>query len=50
MRRDTAPRVPELVTLGKPDTSALDAARAIVSYARARIAPQSIAPNRPFGA
>ena len=33
--RDTAPRPPELVTLGKPDLAPLEAARAIVDYARA---------------
>ena len=31
--RDTPPRRPELVTIGKPDMSPLDAARAIVDYA-----------------
>ena len=35
--RDTPPAPPELVKLGKPDTSALDAARTILAYARARV-------------
>jgi HEPN domain-containing protein len=34
--RDTAPRPPELVTLGKTDLAPLEAARAIVDYARTR--------------
>jgi hypothetical protein len=33
---DTAPRPPELVTLGKPDLAPLEAARALVAYARTR--------------
>ena len=36
--RDTPPAPPELVTLGKPDLSALEAARAIVEWARDRVA------------
>jgi hypothetical protein len=36
--RDTAPRPPELVTIGKPDLAPLEAARAIVGYARIRSA------------
>jgi hypothetical protein len=35
--RDTPPRPPELVTIGKPDMAALDAARAIVDHARAEV-------------
>jgi hypothetical protein len=35
--RDTPPLPPALITLGKPDLRALDAARAIVSDARARV-------------
>ena len=33
--RDTPPRPPELVTIGKPDMSPLQAANVIVAYARA---------------
>lgn len=36
--RDTPPAPPALVTLGKPDVRALDAARAIVEHVRARLA------------
>jgi hypothetical protein len=36
--RDTPPAPPELVTLGKPDVRALEAARAIVAHARVRSA------------
>jgi hypothetical protein len=36
--RDTPPLAPELITLGKPDTRAADAARTIVAHARARVA------------
>jgi hypothetical protein len=36
--RDTAPRPPELVTIGKPDLAPLEAARAIVAYAAVRSA------------
>ena len=32
--RDTPPRPPDLVTIGKPDMAPLDAARTIVDYAR----------------
>ena len=32
--RDTPPRPPDLVTIGKPDMAPLEAARAIVDYAR----------------
>ena len=32
--RDTPPRPPELVTIGKPDMAPLEAARAIADYAR----------------
>jgi HEPN domain-containing protein len=32
--RDTPPRPPELIAIGRPDLSALDAARAVVDYAR----------------
>ena len=32
--RDTPPRPPDLITIGKPDMTSLDAARAIVDYAR----------------
>ncbi|SRR6266540_2724941 len=35
--RDTPARSPELVTLGKVDPGALDAARAIVAYARLQV-------------
>ena len=35
--RDTPPRPPELVTIGKPDMSPLEAARAIVDYARSYV-------------
>ena len=35
--RDTPPAPPELVTLGKPDLRALEAARAIVAHVRATI-------------
>jgi hypothetical protein len=34
--KETPPVAPELVTLGKPDLRALEAARAIVEWARAR--------------
>ena len=34
--RDTPPAPPELITLGKPDLRALEAARTIVEYARSR--------------
>jgi hypothetical protein len=36
--RDTPPAPPELITLGKPDLRALEAARAIVEHVRATIA------------
>jgi hypothetical protein len=36
--RDTAPRPPELVTIGKPDLAPLEAARTIVAYATVRSA------------
>jgi hypothetical protein len=36
--RDTPPAPPELVPLGKPDLRALEAARAIVGWARERVA------------
>jgi hypothetical protein len=35
--RDTPPAPPELITLGKPDLRALDAARAIVAHVRATL-------------
>jgi HEPN domain-containing protein len=35
--RDSPARPPELIAIGKPDLSALDAARAIVAYARGLI-------------
>jgi hypothetical protein len=35
--RDTPPTAPQLITIGKPDLSALDAARAIVDFARSLI-------------
>ena len=35
--RDTPPAPPDLITLGKPDLRALEAARAIVEFARARV-------------
>lgn len=35
--RDTPPAAPELVKLGKPELGALEAARALVTYARARV-------------
>jgi len=34
--RDTPPAPPELITLGKPDLRALEAARTLVDYARVR--------------
>lgn len=37
--RDTPPTPPELVRLGKPDLSVLEAARALVAYARTRALP-----------
>jgi HEPN domain-containing protein len=36
--RDTPARPPELVTLGTPDTGALDAAEIVIEWARARLA------------
>jgi len=36
--RDTPPLPPELITLGKPDLRALDAARRIIAFAAARVA------------
>jgi hypothetical protein len=36
--KDTAARAPELVTIGKPDLAALEAARTIVAHARAKAA------------
>jgi HEPN domain-containing protein len=35
--RDTPAQPPELIALGKPDMSALDAAKAIVEFARAQV-------------
>jgi hypothetical protein len=35
--REIPPAPPELITLGKPDMRALDAAEAIMAYARARV-------------
>jgi len=35
--RDTPPVPPQLITIGRPDLSALDAARTIVDFARARV-------------
>jgi HEPN domain-containing protein len=37
--RDTPPAPPALVTLGKPDLRALEAAQGIISWARQRTAP-----------
>jgi HEPN domain-containing protein len=37
--RDTPPAPPELVTLGKPDLRALEAARTITAHARTKLAP-----------
>jgi len=39
--RDTPPLPPELITLGKPDLRALEAARTIVAHARERVAALS---------
>jgi hypothetical protein len=39
--RDVPAAPPALITLGKPDMSALEAARAIVDFARARVAAVS---------
>jgi hypothetical protein len=36
--RDTAPRPPELVMIGKPDLAPVEAARTLVAYARTRSA------------
>jgi len=36
--RDTPPTPPALITIGKPDMSALEAAKTIVEFARARVA------------
>jgi len=36
--RDTPPLPPDLITLGKPDLRALEAARCIASFANARVA------------
>jgi hypothetical protein len=36
--RDTPPAPPPLITIGKPDLSALEAARTIVAFARGRVA------------
>jgi len=35
--RDTPPAPPELITLGKPDLRALEAARVIVEFAKTRV-------------
>jgi hypothetical protein len=37
---DTPPVPPQLITIGKPDLSALEAARTIVEFARARVSGQ----------
>lgn len=37
--RDTPPAPPELVRLGKPDLTVLEAARAVVAHARTRVGP-----------
>jgi HEPN domain-containing protein len=42
--RDTPPAAPELVTLGKPDLRALEAARAITEWARTRVSALQPAP------
>jgi hypothetical protein len=42
--RDTAPVAPALVTLGKPDLRALDAARTVIAFARARVAALEVPP------
>jgi hypothetical protein len=39
--RETPPRPPELVTIGRPDLAPLEAARALVAHARARAAQVS---------
>jgi len=36
--RDTPPLPPTLITLGKPDLRSADAARAVITHARARVA------------
>jgi hypothetical protein len=36
----TAPLAPQLLTLGKPDLSPAEAARAVVAHARERISPR----------
>jgi hypothetical protein len=35
--RDTPPQAPALVQLGKPDTSALDAAQTVINWARTQL-------------
>jgi HEPN domain-containing protein len=35
--RDTPPRPPDLIAIGRPDLSALDAAQTIVGYAKGRV-------------
>jgi hypothetical protein len=42
--RDTPPAPPELITLGKPDLRALDAARTVVAHARGALMPGRPAP------
>jgi hypothetical protein len=36
--RETPPAAPQLISIGKPDMSALDAAKTILDFARSRIA------------
>jgi hypothetical protein len=43
--RDTPPLPPTLITLGKPDLRTADAARAILAYARARVAALEAGPH-----
>jgi hypothetical protein len=43
--RDTPPLPPTLITLGKPDLRAADAARTILAYARARVATLELGPQ-----
>jgi hypothetical protein len=43
--RDTPPLPPRLITLGKPDLAAADAARTILTYARQRVAALESLPH-----
>jgi HEPN domain-containing protein len=43
--RDTPPRPPQLVALGRPDLTAIDAGRALVEWARQRVAALALAPQ-----